>query len=127
MNRRAWEAVCRHWDCRPVERVESKDGTILIAEGYVEPTRDKPEYPWGYYKMLWAIDRGKMCEGGELEIQAFHDPLMDQATKPRARINAAVQQARAYIALMYQLGRWEEKVPEIKTAQQFIGEVEGNA
>jgi hypothetical protein len=104
MDRQGFETLCRKAQMEPAARVETRDGTVLIADGFL---RNKPEeYPGGYYRTMFVVERGGLDIARDLEFDATHDPVLSLREKKRARIRAASQEALAFMALNIEGGRY---------------------
>ena len=83
---------------KAVHKQETEDGTILVADGFISPSKDPTdEFPFGYYKTAWAIERDNMHWGMWLEFDAFHDPGHEVSDKQNMRIAAALKSAHGWI------------------------------
>lgn len=88
-----------------IERIPTPQGNVLVAETFLASSR---EYPWGHWKVVWAIERDGMDMGRWLEIDGMHDSdknwTVDQ--KRQARINSAVEDAMAWMKDNLESGRY---------------------
>ena len=105
MRREDYESLVRERSGIPVEKVSTKWGEVLIAEEF---KNDKTlEFPWGYYRVMWAIERDKMDFAQELFFDAFHDPQIPFDGKQRARINAALLNAQGWLEMNIKAERYD--------------------
>ncbi len=104
MDRQGFETMCRRVQMEPAARLETRQGTVLIADGF---RRDKPDqYPGGYYRTMYVVDRGGFDIAQDMEFDAAHDPVLSLDGKKKARIRAVSQQALAFMALSIEGGRY---------------------
>lgn len=97
MKREKFAQLCHKAQLTPVDHRQTKWGTVLIADGF---RNDKPhEYPFGYYRTMWAVERGNLDVGRDLEFEAFHDPQIPIADRQMARINAAAKDAEGWMMI----------------------------
>lgn len=105
MDKQEFEEKCRQSKSRPIARMNTPAGEILIAEKEFGPNK---EFPNGGFSHRWAVfrDQGDMMK--ELIYDKYHDmhlPLVDRA---RARENATMQDALSWVALNVDSGRYDQ-------------------
>ena len=105
MKREKFETAVQKDGLRPLGRFNTPEGAILVAEGFKND--NMLEFPLGYYKLVWAIERDGLDFGHSLMFEALHDPDIAFADKPRARLNAALKDASGWLAVNKQTGRYD--------------------
>ena len=88
----------------PVTRVSTFEGDIFIADGFVED--GNPEYPNGYYRTMWATERGGLDVARDLIFEPDHDPILSDHDRRLARVRAATADACGWISLNMESGRY---------------------
>lgn len=101
------ESMCRNAGMLPVKRGNIKGVEIFIADGFSPPPHiayrrfgiEPTEFPFGMFATLWWISKGdeKLDIGQPLFFDAFHDTGYSKEDKQRARINAAMKEARLFL------------------------------
>jgi hypothetical protein len=101
------ERMCRAAGMVPAKRETINGVEIFIADGFaamphtvfgrfgVEPG----DFPFGCFATLWWASKGdeKLDAGQPRFFAAFHDPEIGHGSKQRARINSAMQHAKAFL------------------------------
>lgn len=105
MEKDRFEKICRKADMRPVARVSTPHGEILIAEGFRND--NLVEFPWGYFRTLWVVDRNGLDIGRHLDFNAFHDPEFSVEDRKMARINSAKSDALGWINTNVDMNRYD--------------------
>lgn len=104
----AIERMCRLAGLVPARRETLQEHDVFIADGFcakphetfrrfgVEPG----EFPFGCYATIFWTAKGEdlVDIGIPLFFDAFHDPSYDKATKHRARLNRASEEAKGFLA-----------------------------
>jgi hypothetical protein len=92
------ERMCLKAGTAPADRIFVGDYEILISDGFSLPPHrvfrkfgiGPDDFPKGCYCTFWWLMKGdNLYFGKPLFFDAFHDPEYDAATKRRARINRA--------------------------------------
>lgn len=104
MKKDRYEDFCRQGSAIPVEKIPTKWGDVLIAEEFKSAST---EFPWGAYRVVWAIERGEMDFAQELFFDAFHDPEIPFPDKRKARVNAALLNAQGWLETNVKTGRYD--------------------
>jgi hypothetical protein len=109
MTKADMERICRAAAMPPVARETLDDGhEIFIADGFslpphwmhrhfgIEPT----DFPRGAYATIWWAAKGEagLDVGAPLYFDVGHDPSIPRESKQRARINAAIKDAKDHFA-----------------------------
>lgn len=107
LNKADMERICRAAAMPPVWRETLEDGReIFIADGFSLPPHfthrhfgiGPKQFPKGCYATMWWAGKGEddLDIGAPLYFDLFHDPSLPKSSKQRARINAALQHAKAH-------------------------------
>lgn len=99
------ERICRHAAMPPVHRETLDDGReIFIADGFSMPPHrmhrhfgiGPTAFPYGAYATMWWAAKGEdqLLVGAPLYFDIGHDPSIPRESKQRARINAAIKDAK---------------------------------
>ena len=102
------ERMCRNGCMEPVKRGKFQGAEIFIADGMSAPPHlahrrfgiGPEQFPGGMYVTMWWLARGedKLDVGSFLYFELLHDPMLSKSGKQRARINSAMQDAKAFLA-----------------------------
>lgn len=108
LNKQDIERICRNGCMEPVKRGKIEGAELFIADGVSMPPHlahrrfgiGPEQFPGGMHVTLWWLARGedKLDVGSFLYFELFHDPMLSREGKRRARINAATQDARQFLA-----------------------------
>lgn len=96
MKNEKFEELCRQAGCVPVKHVTLDDCEVFIADGF---RNSHPGYPHPSYRTIWAISRGGLEVMRDLYIKLGDGDL-------QARINAAMKDAKLWIDVNVELGRY---------------------
>jgi hypothetical protein len=106
MNKEGLERMFRAAGLKPEKRLREGDYDIFIGDGFSPPPHvaylrfgvEPTDYSFGCYVTFYWIGKDeKLYFGRPLFFEAFHDPNLDLASKKKARIAAAVKDARREI------------------------------
>lgn len=102
------ERICRNGCMEPAKRGKIDGAEVFIADGVSMPPHfihrrfgiGPEQFPAGMYVTLWWLARGedKLDVGSFLYFELLHDPMLTSAGKKRARINAAMKDAKDFLA-----------------------------
>ena len=102
------EKGLRNRELVPTIKIEDKLGTIYIAETDLQFDKD---HPLGFYQYAWAVSnkasKGKMDVMNWVEFNGNHDQNFDSSTRRKMRINAAVEEARKFLKISKEIGRFD--------------------
>lgn len=107
MNKDRIEVMCRNAGLKPELRENIRGVDIFIADGFSAPPHrswrrfgvEADEFPLGCYVTLWWASRREeqLDVGQPLFFDAFHDRNLEHSFRPKARINAAMKEAAAFL------------------------------
>ena len=110
--REEWAAHLNKWGMAQVAMRQHRGVNILVAEGQrkrgtpqefadrMADAIDTTDIPNGYYRTVWALDRGGRVELGQaLFFGLDHDPILDENTKAEARVNSALNVAIDFLEM----------------------------
>lgn len=92
-----FEKACRKAGMKPVEKIPTPYGDILIADGFKN----------GRYRSAFCITRGGLDIMRDMEFDLGHNPEIPLEMKQRARINTVRKEALALIGLNVESGRYD--------------------
>lgn len=92
-----FEKACRKSGMVPVEKIETKYGDILIADGQKN----------GKYRSAFCISRGGLDIFHDMEFELDHDPEIPYSMKQKARINTVKKEAFKWIGHNVEAGRYD--------------------
>ena len=96
------ERAMRYKGLEPIVKVQDRNGTIYIGDGFVDQKEAEKwgrsdEYPNGYFQTMWMWAQDKVEWGLWFECDPYHDFDkfgMNRELKQRARVNRALEDAR---------------------------------
>lgn len=101
------ERICRAAGMKPAARARIGTAEVFIAEGRSSPPHlayrrfgiGPEQFPGGMFVCLWWVSRreDKLDTGSTLYFELLHDPQYSHADKRRARINAALDDAKTFL------------------------------
>lgn len=94
-----FEDLCRQSKFRPIKRIRTKHGNILIAETCSRPDFDG-DIDGPHWQTLWAVERDDMDAAQPLH---FADLMSSQ----RGRIDATVAVAMEWLSANLEGGRYD--------------------
>lgn len=106
MDKDRMERIFAKGGVTPVERVHVRNYDIFLGEGFsLAPHRiyrkfgvDATDFPSGMYVTWWWIGKDeKLDTGRPLFFDVFHDPKLDPPSKKKARIAAAIADAKDHM------------------------------
>jgi len=92
-----FEKACRKLSMVPVEKIDTKYGEILIADG-CDGKR---------YRSAFCISRGGLDIFHDMEFDLFHNPEIPRSMKQKARINTVKKEALKWIGHNVEAGRYD--------------------
>ena len=105
MDKSKFEDMCREAKCKPIARMNTSAGEILIAEKEFGPNS---EFPNGGYCQRWAVFRGEGDMMKELFFDKHHDLHLPLTRRALARQNATMQDALSWLAVNVDSGRYDQ-------------------
>lgn len=102
------ERICRDAGMKPETRRNIDGAEVFIADGFSLPPHlayrrfgiGPEQFPQGMYATLWWVSRqeDKLDIGSAVFFELFHNRQYSGPDKKRGRINAALKDAREYLA-----------------------------
>lgn len=104
----AFERMIQHFGLRPVKKLVTNHGDILIAEGgpYLMPDKNPDGSNRYAYQAAYCVTRGVNDLARWLEFDINHDFNLTEEGRREARINAAVSDAMGFIEANVKAGRY---------------------
>lgn len=108
MDKHAIEIMCRKAGMLPVKRGRIDGAELFIADGFSATPHitfrkfgvEAKDFPGGCYATLWWVSRkeDQLDIGQPLFFELLHNPEYGHGSKQVARINAAMKEAKAFLA-----------------------------